>query len=319
MFRMMNGARIAVGIQGLVLTSSAYLNALEYTKERKQGANFKQWKDPTAPRVPIFEHPNTRRLLLEMKAHVEGIRALVIKLAAHRDRAIINQGKDDEKFAYHAGQVDLLTPLVKAYSADEAFRLCSQAIQIYGGAGFLKDWPVEQYTRDAKIFSIYEGTTHIQAMDLVGRKLGQNGGANFQGFISDVSAFVEANRKHPTFGPEAERLGQASESLMQVAMTMMGWSQSGKVELVPLSANNALKMMSITSVAWLLLEAGVKAEAAQAKLAKGSADAAFYKGKVASALWYGRNILPQVEGLAKVALLEDASPTELEDAAFASE
>lgn len=318
MFRMMNGARIAVGIQGLAVASSAYLNALEYAKDRKQGANFKHFKDPSKPRVAIIEHPDVRRMLLELKSHVEGIRALVVKLAAHRDLALIFQGKDDEKATYHQSQVDLLTPLVKSYGSDESFRLCGIAIQVFGGAGFLKDWPVEQYLRDSKIFSIYEGTNHIQAMDLVGRKLGQNGGANFQAFMSDIATFVEKYKAHPIFGNEVAALGSASEAVVSAAMGFMGWSQSEKVTLVPLSANRFLEMMAKTTVGFLLLDAGVKAEEALAKLPASHTDRAFYEGKRYSALYYGRNVLPQVKQLAELITLEDTSPMDITDAAFAS-
>jgi alkylation response protein AidB-like acyl-CoA dehydrogenase len=318
MFRMMNGARIAVGIQGLAVASSAYLNALEYAKDRKQGANFKFWKDPASPRVAIIEHPDVRRMLLELKSHTEGIRALVVKLAAHRDLSLIFQGKDDEKATYHQSQVDLLTPIVKSYASDEAFRLCAIALQVYGGAGFLKDWPVEQYLRDSKIFSIYEGTNHIQAMDLVGRKLGQNGGANFQTFMSDIATFVEKNKHHPIFGKEVAALGNASESVVSTAMGFMGWSQSGQVTLVPLSANRFLEMMAKTTVGFLLLDAGVKAEEALGKLGASHSDRAFYEGKRYSALYYGRNVLPQVKQLAELVTFEDTSPMDIADAAFAS-
>ncbi len=318
MFRMMNGARIAVGIQGLAVASSAYLNALEYAKDRKQGSHFTQFKDPKAPRVSIINHPDVRRMLLEMKATTEGIRSLVVKLASHRDFFHLYSGKDDEKAAYHQGQVDLLTPLVKAYSSEEAFRLCSTAQQVYGGAGFLKDWPVEQYTRDAKIFSIYEGTTHIQSMDLVARKLGQNGGANFQAFMGDLNGFVETNKGHKVFGKELEYLSTASEAVVGGAMAMMGWSQAGKLELVPLVANRFLLAMSQLSVAYLLLDAGVKADAALAKLPEGHADRAFYEGKKQSALWYARNVLPQAKHHAEVMMLEDLTPMEISDAQFAT-
>ncbi|HEY8078544.1 MAG TPA: acyl-CoA dehydrogenase family protein, partial [Labilithrix sp.] len=178
MFKMMNGARIAVGLQGVSVASSAYLNALEYARERKQGSSITHWKDATAPRVPILEHADVRRMLLHMKSVVEGTRALAVKLARHQDEVEVWTGKDEAKVAYHQGQVDLLVPLVKAYGSDQGFRVCEMAIQTYGGAGYTRDYPVEQYCRDAKIFSIYEGTNHIQAMDLVGRKLGQAGGAN---------------------------------------------------------------------------------------------------------------------------------------------
>src|SRR5207302_9798556 len=119
---------------------------------------------------------------------------------AHQDAAIALAGKDDAKVAYHQGQVDLLVPLVKAYGSDQGFRICETAIQTYGGAGYTRDYPVEQYCRDAKIFSIYEGTNHIQAMDLVGRKLTQSGGANLQAFGADVGKFVAAHSGHATLG-----------------------------------------------------------------------------------------------------------------------
>jgi len=196
MFHLMNYARIGVGIQSLAIASSAYLNALDYARERKQGSSIKQWKDATAPRVPIIEHPDVRRMLLDMKARVEGIRALAVKLTMHIDRANALEKSGDKAAAeYHVGQVDLLVPLIKAYGSDQAFQICATAIQVYGGAGYLKDWPVEQYCRDSKIFSIYEGTNHIQAMDLVGRKLMQRGGANVQAFGKDVAAFVAAHRE----------------------------------------------------------------------------------------------------------------------------
>ncbi|MBX7113790.1 MAG: acyl-CoA dehydrogenase [Myxococcaceae bacterium] len=316
MFRMMNGARIAVGLQGLSLASSAYLNALEYARDRKQGPHFSKFKDPNAPRVAIIEHPDVRRMLLELKSTTEGIRALVVKLAMHRDYAIATKGKDDEKAAYHQGQVDLLTPLVKSYAGDEAYRLCGQAIQVYGGAGYLKDWPVEQYARDAKIFSIYEGTSHIQAMDLVGRKLGQHGGANFQAFMNDINVFVEAQRAHPAFGKEAEMLGRAAEAVTQLAMAMLGWSQAEKMDLLVLNANRFLTMMSQLSVGWLLLDAGVKAQAASIRLTKGNQESSFYEGKVASALWYARNVVAGIRAQADMAALEDDSAEKISDAAF---
>jgi alkylation response protein AidB-like acyl-CoA dehydrogenase len=319
MFKMMNGARIAVGIQGVALASAAYFNALDYAKERKQGGNFTKWKDPTSPRVSIIEHPDVRRMLLEMKSHVEGIRALILKLAMHTDKARQLAGKDDDRAAYHRGQVEVLTPLVKAYGSDQAFRLCAQAIQIYGGAGFCKDYPVEQYCRDSKIFSIYEGTNHIQAMDLVGRKLGQAGGAHFQQFMEDVGGFIEANREHKTFGTEVKALAAAQEGLMSSAMALLGWSQDpSKTQLIPLQANRFLQMMSEVAVGWLLLDAAVLSEKAAAGLSESSPDRAFYEGKKWSALWYARNVLPNVEQAARLMALEDTSPMNIPDAAFSA-
>ncbi len=195
MFRMMNGARIAVGHPGPGGRLERLPERARVREGPQAGRQLHRWKDPKAPRVPIIEHPDVRRMLLELKAHVEGIRALVVKLATHRDQSTsCTAARTTRRPPTTRARSTCSRPLVKAYASDEAFRLCALAIQVYGGAGFLKDWPVEQYTRDAKIFSIYEGTTHIQAMDLVGRKLGQNGGANFQAFMSDIASFVEAHR-----------------------------------------------------------------------------------------------------------------------------
>jgi hypothetical protein len=253
-----------------------------------------------------------------MKARVEGIRALILKLAMHNDY-VHSVGTTDEKAQhYHQGQVDLLVPLVKAYSSDQAFRVCEEAIQTYGGAGYTRDYPVEQYCRDAKIFSIYEGTNHIQAMDLVGRKLGQAGGANLQAYLGDVAKFVGANSTHPVLGTEVKRLGLAQEALAGSAMKLLGWFQAGRVELVPLNANRFLAMMSELTVAWLLLDGAIIADAAAKKVVAGHPDAAFYAGKVQAALYYARTCLPNVEAGARAMGDEDRTPLDIADAAFAT-
>ncbi|MDB5212784.1 MAG: Acyl-CoA dehydrogenase [Myxococcaceae bacterium] len=320
MFKLMNAARISVGVQGVAVASSAFLNALDYAKERKQGASITHWKDATAPRVPIIEHADVRRMLIQMKATVEGIRALAVKLTMHQDQVYVYQGKDEAKAAYHQGQVDLLVPLVKAYGSDQGFRICETAIQTYGGAGYTRDYPVEQYCRDAKIFSIYEGTNHIQAMDLVGRKLGQAGGANLQAFLGDIAKFVAANSAHATLGSAVKKLGAAQEAVAGTAMRLLMWFQSGQVALVPLSANRFCEMMSELTVAWQLLEGAVVAEQAKgnATAAEGHPDHAFYAGKVQAALWFARNVLPGVEHKAQLLGEEDKSALDMPDAGFAT-
>ena len=322
MFKLMNAARISVGVQGVAVASSAFLNALDYAKDRKQGASITHWKDATAPRVAILEHADVRRMLLHMKAMVEGIRALAVKLTMHQDQADKNKGSkdaDEEKQrAYHQGQVDLLVPLVKAYGSDQGFRVCEIAIQTYGGAGYTRDYPVEQYCRDAKIFSIYEGTNHIQAMDLVGRKLGQAGGANLQAFLGDIAKFVAANAAHPTLGPAVKRLGAGMDAVAGTAMRLLMWFQSGQLALVPLSANRFCEMMSELTVGWQLLEGAVVAEQAMGKVAEGHPDAAFYAGKVQAALYFARNVLPGVEHKAALLAEEDKSPLDIPDAGFAT-
>jgi alkylation response protein AidB-like acyl-CoA dehydrogenase len=318
MFKLMNSARIAVGVQGLSVASSAYLNALEYARERKQGSAITHWKDATAPRVPILEHADVRRMLLDMKSRVEGIRALAVKLAHHQDQVRALSGKDEAKTAYHQGQVDLLVPLVKAYGSDQGFRVCETAIQTYGGAGYTRDYPVEQYCRDAKIFSIYEGTNHIQAMDLVGRKLGQAGGANLQAFLAEVAQFVKKYAGHATLGGAAKTLGAAQEALSGSAMRLLMWFQTGNIGMVPLQSNRFLEMMAETTVGWMLLEGAAVALEKKASVAAGHPDAAFYDGKVAAALYYARNVLPGVEFKAKLMGEEDKSPLDIADASFAT-
>jgi hypothetical protein len=257
-------------------------------------------------------------MLMDMKSRVEGLRALIFKLSMHYDRAKALEGVDDAKAVYHMGQVDLLVPIVKAYSTDQAFRVCETAIQVFGGAGFIKDHPVEQYCRDSKIFSIYEGTNHIQAMDLVGRKLGQHGGANFRAFLGDISAFVTAHGAHPVIGAEVKKLGDAAETLAMIAGMFLNWLAQRKIAMVPLAANRFLEMMGEVAVAWLDLDA---ARIACEELDRMGADAdederAFYEGKKQSALYFARSVLPGVFAKSKVLTAEDTSALEIPDAGF---
>lgn len=315
MFLMMNQARLAVGIQSLGIASQAYLCALQYAKERKQGPSVENFKDPEAPKVAIIQHPDVRRSLLEMKARVEGIRSLLIRIAAHRDQAAVAQGKDDELVASHRGWIDLLIPLAKAYSSDQAFRIGEIAVQVHGGAGFIKDYGVEQDVRDSKIFSIYEGTNHIQALDLVSRKLGQRGGANFQAFIAELQGFCEEHKDNAAVGADLAHLSRAVEAVLGAAMRFLGWSGEGRIAEVTLNANRFLEMLSETMVGYLLLQG---AAIAQAALDAGSSEKAFYEGKVAAAKWFARNVLPTVPSKAEMLGLEDDTALHISDDAFAT-
>ncbi len=262
-------------------------------------------------------------MLMEMKARVEGPRALAMKLAHHRDCFRVLQGGDDAAAQYHSGQVDLLVPLVKAYSTDQAYRVCELAIQTFGGAGYLKDHPVEQAARDSKIFSIYEGTNHIQAMDLVGRKLPQNGGANLQAFLGDVARFVSENEKNDKLGPLVKELASAHEGVAGTSMRLLSWFQSGKMQMVPLAANRVLEMMSELCCGWLLLDAARIAHEKLAKLPPGEAsdrERAFYQGKTFVAEYFARNILPHAKHTAEITRrsVEDTSALDIPAAAFAT-
>ncbi len=316
MFLLMNFSRIGVGTQGLGVAAAAYQNALEYAKERLQGASAENFKDANAPRVAIIEHADVRRMLLDMKSRTEGIRALIVKLSVHADK--VDMAEDDDTRNYHKGQLDLLVPLVKAYSSDQAFTISATAIQVYGGAGFLRDHPVEQHCRDAKIFSIYEGTNHIQALDLVGRQLGKKGGSNFQTYLKDIGTFVAKNADNEQLGAVIKELGEAAQSLGATAMRFLGWFQGGKAALVPLNANQFLEMMSVTTVAWLLLEQGIIAEAKLAELAEDDAERNFYLGKRYSALYFSNLELGRVVSAAKHIGEENQSALLIPDEAFAT-
>jgi alkylation response protein AidB-like acyl-CoA dehydrogenase len=320
MFRMMNGARIAVGVQGIAVASTAYLNALAYARERQQGSSIKNFKDPNAPRVPILEHSDIRRLLLEMKAKVEGSRALAIKLALHADLARALAERDPGAAARHEGQVDLLTPVVKAYGSDQAFRVAEMAVQIYGGAGFVEDHPVEQYLRDAKIFSIYEGTNHIQALDLVSRKLGGRGGENFSDFLKEVGGFVAEHATRPGLGAEMGALGEAASALQRGAGALMEFFMGGKLDQVTLVATPFLDCLAEVAVAHLLLEAAVVAEgrlrADEEELAH--EDVEFYRGKVLTAKYFASAILPQTHARIGAIVAGDRSPLDMPDGGFAT-
>jgi hypothetical protein len=318
MFQMMNGARILVGVQGVAAASSAYLNALQYTKERKQGSSIAAMKDPDAPRVPIIEHPDVRRMLLDMKARVEGIRLLGLTLTSHLDRAEVLAESDPDRASYHRGQVDLLTPIFKSYATDQGFQIAATAIQAYGGAGFLMDHPVEQYCRDAKIFSIYEGTNHIQALDLVGRKLRQAGGKPVLDFLSDMGRFLEANADHPRLAGAVVELRKAQESTGGVLGELAKWGKAGKLELTSFYANRVLEMLAELTVCWLLLEGAVIAHEALAKVDPAHPDHAFYLGKCHAAVYYAMNVVPGVTSKASIVAKQDRSALDIPEAAFAT-
>jgi len=320
MFRMMNGARIGVGVQGLAVASTAYLNALAYARERLQGSSIRHFKDPDAPRVPIIEHADVRRMLIEMKAKVEGMRTLAVKLALHADLAQALRPSHPTTASYHEGQVDLLTPIVKAYCSDQAFRIAELAIQTYGGAGYVQDHPVEQYCRDAKIFSIYEGTNHIQALDLVARKLQSRGGENFTAFLKGITDFVAAHVMQAGLAAEIGALGEAAAALQRVAGVLIEWFMSGKLDQVTLVANAVLEIMAEVTLAHLLLEAAIIAEAKRAGEEDEQSQEAFdfYCGKMMAAKYFVNFVLPGVHARLGAIVTGDRSALDIPDGAFSA-
>jgi alkylation response protein AidB-like acyl-CoA dehydrogenase len=301
MFQMMNEARIGTGMQALATASSAYLNAVSYARERVQGKPFESIAKGQrgTQSVSIIEHEDIKRMLLEMKAKVEGMRALAFKLGVHLDRARI-LGKGNEEAAKHMGYVELLTPIVKAYLSDQGFRVAELAIQTYGGYGYISDYPVEQYCRDIKIQSLYEGTNFIQSLDLVGRKLNIQGGALVRQLGKDIHEFAKKHADHPVLATEMKRLDEALDALNKTVMGYMNFFQSGRLRQIPLTATRFLEMLSEVTIGFLLLEGAIIAHDKMQGLDEKDRDFAFYAAKVHTARFFIRNILPGVKMKAEI-------------------
>ncbi len=333
MFQMMNEARLAVGLQGLASASIAYLHALRYAKERQQGSSIMEMKNPEAPRVPIIQHPDVRRMLLWMKSSVESMRALAYFVAQCFD--MHHLAADEEERDRWIGYAEVLTPIVKAYCSDIGFRVTENAMQIYGGYGFCSEYPVEQFMRDEKIASIYEGANGIQALDLIGRKLGMKKGAYFMNLLGLMGSTVTKYRDVDGLKDLGDAVQASVNLLADTAMFFASCGKAGKF-LVPI--NNAypfLMMMGKVVSGWLLFwQAGIARQklidiakqagmdpndtTALAGLAKGNRDAAFYTGKVAGARYFIRNVLPEVEAVVKAIRNEDMSIMEIPEESFAS-
>ena len=319
MFHMMNEARLGVGLQSLGLAAAAYNEALDYTRERFQGVDIRNMKDPNAPRVPIIEHPDVRRMLLIMRAYVHGLRALIYKTAKAIDVAHHGEGVEKDKAQ---GLIELLTPICKGYGSDQAFEVTRLAVQALGGYGFIQEYPCEQYLRDAKICSIYEGTNGIQAMDLVGRKMGMKGGSVFMGFVMELQGYLAKAKESAATKEYIAEFEQTLNDMQTVAMTFMGKNMQGETLYVLQHATPFLRFMGNLTFAWLLGEqamiAGEKLDAifaakgattpeAKAAVIKDSSEAAFYDGKLKTCRFFHLNLLPENRSLTQAMLSNDMS------------
>jgi len=318
MFQMMNEARIGVGMQGHAIGAAAYQQALKYARDRIQGVDVRQMKDPEAPRVPIIEHPDVKRMLLFQKSVTEACRAVLLKTAFCADLArVVENEAEREKYS---GYVELFTPICKAYASDMGFESCITAIQVLGGYGYCKEYPVEQYARDSKITSIYEGTNGIQALDLLGRKLAMKGGMLFLNFLTDLTQFADTHHAHPKLGKYAQALARAKDVLADTTMAFQTKTMSGDMVYLVSQATPYLRMFSEVVCAWMLLEQAVVAQekldailkekgatdgAREQALLRENDEARFYAGKIASMKFYVTQILPDVQAKAAAMQSED--------------
>ena len=306
MFHMMNGARLATGAQALAYASHNYLSALNYARQRIQGRDLKDFADHGAPSVPIIRHPDVRRNLLWMKAYTEGIRSFIYFTWRCIDLSSWAETAEERE---HAGiLLDLFTPIIKAYGADRGYEVCYQAMQVYGGAGYTRDYPVEAIVRDCKITSIFEGCTGIQAMDLLGRKLGYNKGAAFMDFMKQVQKTIALARETAELIPLAAMVERALNRLAEVALHLGKMAKSEQMKVAFAHSVPFMEAMGDVIMGWMHLW---RAAVAAPKIADAKKkDRAFYTGQVTTAAFFINTILPVTMG--KLNAIGESDPSAIE-------
>jgi hypothetical protein len=304
MFHIIEQARMAIGVKSMATLSTAYLNALDFAKDRKQGADLMNARDAKAPRVTILQHPDVRRMLMAQKAHAEGMRALCLFTASIQDQVEIKGGHRAPEAAEYDSLNDLLLPLVKGYCSEKAYELLALSLQCLGGSGYLKDYPMEQYIRDQKIDTLYEGTTHIQALDLLMRKVARDGGATLQRLLGEMRRTVESGEGGKELEAERAALSQGLSDVETMLGTLMG-KLGESVYHVGLQGNRVLMALADLVIGWLLVR---HAAVALERMKTNPGDKAFYVGKLASARWFCREVLP---GLAHAARMVERGTLDL--------
>ncbi|SHL32302.1 hypothetical protein SAMN02745216_05011 [Desulfatibacillum alkenivorans DSM 16219] len=293
MFNMINGSRMGTGLQGLSYASAAYLLAVNYARERIQGRSLADFKDKSAPSVPIIEHPDVRRNLLWMKSYVDGMRSFFHYLVSCSTR--METAATQEEREIYSDLFEMLTPSIKDYLAVKGHEVCVQAIQVFGGAGYTRDYLVEQYARDCKITSIFEGTSGIQAMDLLARKLGRKKGAVFAHLLKEMQATVSRAKEFEGLRDLAEDLEQAIPAFAATAEGILKRAASPEFMTAFAHSLPFLNVLGDMMMAWMLLW---RAEISSKQLADGAKkkDLDFYNGQVKTARFYIKTILPEVLG-----------------------
>jgi alkylation response protein AidB-like acyl-CoA dehydrogenase len=306
MFHMINSARMSVGLQALSYASAAYLLALDYARKRVQGRDLQHFNDRSAPSVPIIRHPDVRRNLLWMKSHVEAMRSFFHYVTPCGIKAATL--KDEKERRLYDDLFGMLTPIIKDYLAVHGHEVCIQAIQVFGGAGYTKEYLVEQYARDCKITTIFEGTSGIQSMDLLARKLGSQNGAVFMYLLSEMHKTVVRAKEFPELKGIAERVEAAINMLGETAMKIGGLAMSPNFKVAFAHSLPFLHAMGDVIMAWMLLW---RAETAAPKVeaAKGR-DLPFYKGQLKTAQFFIETVLPVARG--KMESIQVASPAAVE-------
>ncbi len=320
MFKVIEYARMMVGTKAIATLSTGYLNALDYAKNRVQGADLTQMLDKTAPRVTVTHHPDVRRSLMLQKSYAEGMRALVLYTAMWQDDVVLAEATGgDADLAIRMN--DLLLPIVKGVGSERSYEMLAQSLQTLGGSGYLQDYPIEQYIRDAKIDTLYEGTTAIQGLDFFFRKMVRDQFQAVTRLASDITETVKGDTGGGELLAERELLGTALEDVQGTIGAMGGWlmkSQENTQEMyrVGLNTTRLLMMVGDLVIGWLLLrqaEVAIEALAAEGLSEK---DRTFYKGKVTTAKWFAQNRLPLLSAERAVAEATTLEVMDLDEASF---
>jgi alkylation response protein AidB-like acyl-CoA dehydrogenase len=285
MFQMMNEERMNTGVWALSVTANAYWNAVAYAKDRIQGRI-------AGTRTNIINHEDVKRMLLLNKATTEACRAIIYKACYLND--VARMDPDTAKRKWAVDRIDCLTPLAKAYTSDEAWSLINESIQVYGGYGFIEEYPAAQSARDCKIYSLWEGTNFIQSQDLVGRKWNMGKGAAFAAFLKDIEDFIAANKGTAGFEKEFANLDNALASYREIQAVMAQHREAGKAGLLPTFARRILTATGQLYGGFLLLDQALIARKRVDELGAGHYEAKFYNGKILSARYYLGNVVPNV-------------------------
>ncbi|MFJ2828770.1 acyl-CoA dehydrogenase [Streptomyces sp. NPDC087263] len=323
MFRIIEFARMMVGTKAISTLSTGYLNALEYAKERVQGPDLANFMDKAAPKVTITHHPDVRRALITQKAYAEGMRALVLHTASVQDEIAVRTAAGEDTSQLHALN-DLLLPIVKGYGSEKGYEQLAQSLQTFGGSGFLQEYPIEQYIRDAKIDTLYEGTTAIQGQDFFFRKIVRNQGAALNSLAEDIKKFLALGTGGEELAGAREQLAKAAvelETIVGLMLTDLAATEQDVKNIYKVGLNTTRLLMASGDVVvgYLLLRgAAVAAEKLQTASAKAvsAKDVPFYSGKIAAAKFFAATVLPGVTGARKLAEGVDLDLMELDEAAF---
>ncbi|MET9555447.1 acyl-CoA dehydrogenase [Streptomyces sp. NPDC006645] len=318
MFMIIEFARMMVGTKAIAALSTGYLNALEYAKERVQGPDLSQFMDKSAPKVTITHHPDVRRSLMTQKAYAEGMRALVLYTASLQDEIAKKEAEGEDVKADHALN-DLLLPIVKGYGSEKSYEQLAQSLQTLGGSGYLQEYPIEQYIRDAKIDTLYEGTTAIQGQDFFFRKIVRDQGQALNSLSEEIKQFLAVGTGGAELAPARDALAKAAVDLEAIVGRMLtdltATAEDVKnIYKVGLNTTRLLMASGDVVVGYLLLRgAAVAVEKLETASAK---DVPFYQGKIAAAKFFAANVLPGVSVERVVAESVDNSLMELDEAAF---